>query len=67
MLQEAEAKLLKAEEIRTGSGSYNFACLAARRGDVASCQKWLQRCRENGTLPHRLHLLADFDLASVRD
>ena len=58
---------MKAEEIRTGSAAYNLACVAARRGDAASCQEWLQRSREKGTLPDRQHLIADPDLASVRD
>jgi hypothetical protein len=67
MLQQAEAKLLKAEEIKEGSGSYNLACVAARRGDAASCREWLERSKENGRLPDSKHLLADPDLASVRD
>jgi NAD-dependent SIR2 family protein deacetylase len=67
MLKEAEAKLLKAEKIQEGSGSYYLARVAARRGDATSCQEWLERSREYGTLPDRQHLLADPDLACVRD
>ncbi len=64
---EAEKRLLQAEEIATGSGAYNLACVAAFRGDVNACRKWLETTIKHDSLPSRAHLESDSDLNSVRD
>jgi Plant specific mitochondrial import receptor subunit TOM20. len=67
MLLQAEEKLLAGEAVAPGSASYNLACVAARRGDAPACENWLRRARDFGVLPDQEHLLADPDLASIRD
>jgi hypothetical protein len=67
MLEEAEAKLLAAEALAPGSESYNLACVAARRGDAAACERWLRQALDQGVLPAKAHLLTDPDLDTVRD
>jgi hypothetical protein len=67
LLSQAEEKLLAAEELATGSGAYNLACVASLRGQPEECRQWLQRSLAAGKLPSRQHLVSDDDLKSVRD
>ena len=64
---EAEKRLLEAEKIAAGSGAYNLACIAAFRGDVNACRKWLEAAIKHGKLPPQAHIESDSDLDSVRD
>jgi hypothetical protein len=66
-LAQAGEKLLAAEQLRAGAAAYNLACVAALRGDRENCRQWLERSRAAGKLPPRQHLMADSDLASVRN
>lgn len=66
-LLDAAAKLLANEEQLSGKPSYNAACLAALRGDMEACRAKLEACKAAGVLPARDELLADPDLASVKD
>ncbi|MCX5890658.1 MAG: hypothetical protein NTY36_14605 [Deltaproteobacteria bacterium] len=66
LYDQAKEKLLKAEELKPGSGAYNLACLYSMIGDEASCRQWLEKSLEVGTLPRRQHLLKDPDLENVR-
>jgi hypothetical protein len=66
LFAQAEEKLLAAEDLVTGSGDYNLACIAALRGQRDECRHWLQRSLAAGHLPSRQHLMADDDLRSVR-
>ncbi len=67
LYQEAEDVLLKADEIKRGSGAYNLACLFALRKNEDKCREWLKAGEEAKTLPPREHAMKDEDLASVRD
>jgi tetratricopeptide (TPR) repeat protein len=59
-------KLHQAEVISPGSGSYNLACIAALRGRVEECRKWLENGPSHGKIPRRNHLENDPDLSAVR-
>lgn len=65
LLDQAEEKLRRAEELKPGVGSYNLACVAARRGRADECKEWLDRCNEYGKLPTRTHIENDPDFESV--
>ena len=66
LLGEAEHILLKAEDIKRGSGAYNLACVRCRLDDVEGCEKWLQVGEEEGKLETRDHAMGDDDLEKVR-
>ena len=63
----AGEKYRRAEEIRPGSGAYNLACLCALGSDEEGCRKWLEKSKQLGTLPNRVHVMNDPDLESVRE
>ncbi len=65
-LRLAESKLIRAEEISPGCGSYNLACLAALRGESLECKKWLESARKYDTLQSIRHMGKDQDFDSVR-
>jgi len=65
--RQAKEKTLQAEDIQPGAGAYRAACASARLGEEDECRKWLERCRELGTLPSRKHMETDPHLDSVRD
>jgi len=67
LLIRAEEILLKAEDIKEGTGSYNLACAYSLLGDDTACLNWLQKSRGTGRLPNREHLENDKDLDPVRD
>ena len=62
----AESKLLKAEEISPGLGSYNLACVAALRCDGLECKRWLENADHFGTLQSVNHMKKDRDFDFVR-
>ena len=64
-LKEAREVLNRAEELNP-EDAYNSACLDAATGDTEACHRRLERCKEKGTLPSKVHLLEDPDLESVR-
>ena len=66
LFRRACEKYEKAESIRQGAASYNLACIAALRGDIEECRKWLKLGEETGTLVTREHAMKDDDLKSVR-
>jgi hypothetical protein len=67
LLSQAEEKLLAAEQLATGAGAYDLACVAALRGQPVECRQWLERSQAAGRLPSRQHLASDDDLEAVRD
>jgi tetratricopeptide (TPR) repeat protein len=66
LLEKAEELTRKAEQF-SGRATYNFACVLARREQEEECRQQLLRCKADGTLPSKDHLLADDDLAAYRD
>ena len=66
-LSDADDAARRAERLSPGAGAYNLACIAALRDDPEECERWLRAALRHGTLPGEAHLLADADLASVRD
>ncbi len=67
LLGQAEEKLRQTEALRAGSGAYNLACVAARRGQEDDCKHWLGTARDQETLPDRAHLESDSDLDPMRE
>ena len=67
LLEEAEQILRRGEAIKSGSSSYNLACLYAIREDEAQTLEWLENAQKHGKLPDRAHLIDDPDLSKVRD
>jgi len=67
LLQEAEDKCRRAEEIKPGAASYNMACVYGRREDAENCRHWLTRAKEYGDLPASSQVLADPDLSAFHD
>jgi tetratricopeptide (TPR) repeat protein len=67
LLDEATDKCLKAESIKTGSASYNLACISALQGNKIRCREWLKLAEQAGTLPSREHAMSDTDLETVRN
>lgn len=67
LYREAERVLLKAEEIKKGSGAYNLACLFTLRKNEDKCQEWLKVGEEAKTLLTREYAIEDDDLTSVRE
>lgn len=65
LLDHAEGCFLMAEEKRTGSGSYNLACVYAWRGRPREVVRWLDRAKAADQLPHPDIVLADTFLALV--
>lgn len=66
LLREAREKLLEAERIRTGSGSYNLACVEALEGNVLEAVRWLTIRLSSGPRLTRKEIEADADFDSVR-
>ena len=66
LYSQVKKKLVAAEEILLGSGSYNLACFNALTGNENNCLHWLEVCRDNGKLPSVEHIQEDSDLDSVR-
>ncbi len=66
LLYLAKEKSLQAEDIATGVGAYNLACISALMGDENECRSWLAKSREYGKLPDIDHINSDEDLDSVR-
>jgi tetratricopeptide (TPR) repeat protein len=66
-LLEKARDVLDRQEALNPSAPYNRACVAALMGDEEGCRTRLLRAKEAGALPLRAHLIADEDLASVRD
>ena len=66
ILQKAESFASEAEELRPGSGAYNLACIAGRRGDVENVQKWLLLAVKREMSPKRSRVAVDVDFKLIR-
>ena len=46
---------------------YNLACLESTTGNISGCEKYLNNCYEEKTLPAKAHMENDSDLDPVRE
>jgi len=53
ILIKIKDKLIQAETIQKGSGSWLMACTHARMLETELCVRWLERARKNGALPDK--------------
>lgn len=67
LLDQASLHFRQAEDIKSGVGAYNLACIAALKRDVQGCVEWLNIASLHGRLPGAEHLRAAPDLAWVRE
>jgi len=66
--EEIESLLLKAEDIKEGSGSYNLACLYSLLGDKNNALKWLDKdLQHNPNKRTRQSIENDDDFANIKD
>ena len=67
LLHQAKEILLKAEQSKEGSSSYNLARVCALNSEGDECLKWLIKSKEKGDLPSRTDLEQDPDFENIRD
>ncbi len=67
LFDRAVEKLKKGNQIKSGDGSYNLACIASLRGQQEECRKWLADSKNHEQLPTKKHLEGDSDLNNMRD
>ncbi len=67
LLTKAEILLRNVEDIKSGFGSYNLACINSIRNNEDECLKWLENSYEHGKLVTIEHMNEDSDLDNVRD
>lgn len=63
---KAKESFLNAEEIQSGSASYNLACLYALHNDADASLESLEKAREHNLLPDEKDILNDSDLDNVK-
>lgn len=63
---KAKESFLNAEEILSGSASYNLACLFSLEKNPDACLKALEKARDNGLIPDEESILNDIDLDNVK-
>lgn len=56
LFSEARDALLLAEHITPGSGAWTLACISARVGSEALCERWLQRAVKRGMMPSKAEI-----------
>ena len=66
-LNESKEKIIIAENLEPGSGSYNLACVSSLEGNETECQKWLENSLKYNKLLPLDHLMKDTDLDAMRD
>jgi tetratricopeptide (TPR) repeat protein len=67
LFNQSFEKLIKAEKIKGGAGTYNIACLYSLKGNVNESLAWLEKCLKNNSIPSRSHILADSDLDNIKN
>ncbi len=67
LYQKAEASFQSAENIQSGSASYNLACLYALHKDNDGCLKALNKAKDHGLIPDQQAMLDDEDLLNIKN
>lgn len=67
LLALARQALLAAEQLPAKAAAYNLACACALDVDFSGCRRWLEKSQADLHLPPKGQVLADPDLAIVRD
>jgi hypothetical protein len=63
----AKRQFEKANSIQAGVAAFNLACVHGVRGDNEHCLEALQTAKEKGNLPEDADILADPDLAKIKN
>ena len=66
-LINAKKKLQNAESLAPGTGSYQLARLMALLANETGCKEWLEKAKDQGSLPARDVWMNETDFASVRE
>ena len=67
LYEMAKRQFEKANSIQAGVAAFNLACVHGVRGDNKNCLEALKVAQENGNLPEDADILADPDLASIKN
>lgn len=67
LYESATSYFKKANAIQAGSASYNLACIYGLRNDKEGCLTALEISKGKGSLPVSADILADPDMAGVKD
>ncbi len=67
LYEKAKSYFEKANAIQAGSASYNLACIYGLRGNKEACLNALEIANGKGSLPIPADILADPDLAGIKD
>jgi len=66
-LVNAKKKLQSAEALAPGSGAYPLARVMALLANETGCREWLEKCKDQGSLPPRDVWMNESDFTSVRE
>lgn len=67
LYEMAKRQFEKANSIQAGVAAFNLACVHGVRGDNENCLEALQTAKEKGNLPEDADILADPDLATIKN
>jgi tetratricopeptide (TPR) repeat protein len=67
LYEMAKRQFEKANSIQAGVAAFNLACVHGVRGDNENCLEALQTAKEKGNLPEDADILADPDLAAIKN
>ena len=67
LYEMAKRQFEKANSIQSGVAAFNLACVYGIRGENESCLEALKTAKDKGSLPEDADILADPDLASIKN